>query len=191
MQIDRKLNLVIPVETEKGEVLVHSMPIGVATFRRYYREIGRTFASIHNEGLGVAAGPRVAAYLLETVSRETGTWEGEGGVEQGLMAEIRRLTNAIVPKAGGGTEIIPWQQVASNKLIDEEDVGEVENAIVFFTVAWSMWRRDVRAIMMTGAANLWGARLESSSITELQGSSQTSIAVASSGEKVTPSSIPH
>lgn len=186
MKIDKRLNLVFPVETARGEITVHSEPIQALTFKRYFLEISKTFAAIHNEALGITAAPRVAKLMLERVAAE-GSQDGGAGVTVGLLPEIRRLTNVVMP---GGGETVPWQEVVDGKLIDEDDIEEVENAIVFFIVASAMYPKSDRRTMLTGATRLWGGRVESLSFTELAASLRTSTAPASSGEKAKASSIP-
>ena len=76
MKIDKKLNLVIPIETDDGTLYVHSMPIRREIFDTYFLVLSKTFAAIHGEGLGEIAGPRVAALILKKIAMDTGMWEG-------------------------------------------------------------------------------------------------------------------
>ena len=73
MEINRKLNLVVPIERESGEVYVHSMPIGRQVFERYFLVISKAFASIFQEGLNFYSGPRIAAMMIRQVATEGGT----------------------------------------------------------------------------------------------------------------------
>ena len=184
--LDRKLNLVIPVATDKGEALVRSAPISAAFFKQHFLAISKTFSLLHSEGLGVTAAPRVAAMMLERVERDLAGVADDQAIPSAIMDEVRRLTMVTMP----GGEQVPWAQVVSGKLLTDDDVAEVENAIVFFIVASSMYhRRDVEE-MVGGAAKLWNARLESSGTTASPTSSQTSKETASSGATVKPSAIP-
>lgn len=187
MALDRKLNFIVPVETDKGEALVRSAPLSSSFFRQNFLVISKTFARLHGEGLGITTAPRVAAMMLERVERDLiGVSPDDPAPPSPVMNEIRRLTNVELPDHG----LVPWAQVVSSKMFSEEDVEEVENAIVFFIVASSMYhRRDVEE-MIGGAARLWNARLESSSITVSPTSSPTSKETASSGATAPPSAIP-
>lgn len=189
MKIDRRLNLVIPVDIENGTVYVHSTPIRQEVFDAYFMEIAKTFSAIYGEGLGMLAGPRVAANVLKKVATELNRWDGPAGVERGLMAEIRRLSNVIAP-SGNGWAPLPFDQAVKQGLLDAADVAEVENAIVFFTVVSFMHRRaEVREIL-EGAAQLWGAQVESSSVTEFTASLPISTPPENSGATIQPSSVP-
>lgn len=187
MTLDRKLNFVVPVETDKGEALVRSAPLSSSFFRQNFLAISKTFARLHGEGLGITTAPRVAAMMLERVERElAGVGPDDPSPASPIMNEVRRLTNVELPGHG----LVPWAQVVSGKILSEEDVEEVENAIVFFIVASSMYhRRDVEE-MIGGAARLWNARLEFSGTTASLTSSPTSKETASSGATDRPSAIP-
>lgn len=176
-KINRRLHLVIPVEQEGRTLYVHSTPLGAEVFDSFFLPLAKTFAAINGEGLGVLAGPRVAAHVLKAVSTRLGIWESDdpadATVKIGVMAEIRRLTNVFVPGLTGW-QMLPLDTVVSNKTIDAEDASEVENIITFFTVIWLMHKKGVREQVMTGAAELWGGQLTSSSCTAFRDSLPTS-----------------
>lgn len=155
MKIDNKLNLVIPIESEESEIFVHSAPITASTFDRHYLVLARVFAQIMGFGLDIVGGPRIAYNLLRDAAIETKTWEGPAGVEAGLMREIERLTNVVIKK-DGRWETITYDEAVKDQ-IDEEDVSEVRNALVFFTVLSHMVRRKERQKAIASAVNLWGA----------------------------------
>ena len=192
MKINQKLNVVIEMEDEGGTSYVHAEPISAQTFERYYKVIAKTFAAIHGGGLGSVAGPRVASLLLKDIATDLGLWEdgedGSGvkiaGVQSGLMNEIRRLANVIALK-DGKWQTIPLQEAVDKKLMNPEDLKEVENAIVFFTVYSSMMRRPIRRAMMMGAAEVFGAQITSLNSTEFAASLPTSTGTANTGEKAT------
>jgi hypothetical protein len=190
MRIDRKLNLVVPVERD-GEkpIYVYSAPIGQDVFDAYFLPISKTFSAIYAEGLNVMAGPRVAAMLLKQISKDLNIWEGDDGVEIGLMGEIRRLCTVAAPTPTGWDRI-PLEVAVSRGLLDAQDVSEVEGAITFFIVASAMHKRSDLKGILGGMARLWGAQLSSSSFTEFVSSLPTSTPADSSGETATPSSTP-
>ena len=191
LKIDKKLNLVLNVEREDGSLLhVHSTPIPHSVFERYFMVMSQAFNQIFAGGIGSVTGPRVAAMMLRRMAERSGEWEGPEGVEHGLMGEIRRLTNVSVPAPNGGWQVQPLDLVISQGLIEEEDLSEVMNAIVFFILVSSINRRQERATTLETLARFWGGQLVSSNITEFNASLRTSTPAESSGAKVTPSSMP-
>jgi hypothetical protein len=172
LTISEKLHLVIPIYGDDGETItayVHSAPISREVFDAHYLLIAQTFSAIHAEGLGIIAGPRVASLLLHDVARKK---RDEIGA-LALMNEIRRLSNVMVREATGWAPL-PFQEVVDRKLISEDDLSEVANALVFFIVTSAMQRRADLKEMMDGAARLWGARTSSSDFTGFAASLATS-----------------
>lgn len=180
MEINRKLNFVVPIERDGSTLYAHATPISREVFENYHLVIAKTFSKIYNEGLGFSAGPRVAAMLLKQTAIETGVWgnrqDGTAGVEAGLLGEIRRLTNVIALGPNGWAPF-PFAEAIAKGLVDADELSEVENAIVYFTVASAMHRKAELTAILAGAANLWGAQVTSSNTTEFAASLQTSIAI--------------
>lgn len=189
MKINRSLNLVIPVTDDDSVLYVHSTPIGREVFERYYLIIGKVFSAIYSEGLTVVAGPRVAYLVLKELARKAGP-AAERDVQQGLIAEIHRLTNVCI-MGSTGWEVLPFQTVIDREMLDEDTIAEVESAIVFFIVNSALHKRGVKQTMLEMTVDLFGWQLTSSNVTEYRNSLPTSTATANSGETVTQSSIPH
>jgi hypothetical protein len=189
MKIDRKLNLVIPLyrEGEDPYAYVHAMAISREVFEKYHLVIARTFASLHNNGLDYVAGPPVAAMMLKSEAEKMGSWEGPSGA-QGLLAEIRRLSSVLSPTPRGW-ESVPLQDAVDQDFLDSDDVSGVENALIFFTVASSMYPRQVLKIVLEAVGKLWGARTESLSCMDFAASLTTSNRGGNTGERETQSSI--
>lgn len=211
MKIDKRLNLVVPIYGEDRPVLdkdnkpivtdgkpvtfmpvvayVHSVPLSEEVVDRYFMVIAQTYSAIFTRGLGVAGGPAVAMRLLRQVAKEQGVWadnpaQGVVGVENGLIGEIHRLTNVLVPGGpGGGWQAVPLGVAVDRNFIAAEDRTEVENAIAFFIVASAVLNRSMRRPMLEAASELWGAQITSSTSTELAISLGTSIVTDSSGAK--------
>jgi hypothetical protein len=185
--IDRNVNLVIPIYGDDGDTVVawvHSVPIGREVFDAYYRVIGRVYAAIHGDSidaLGPTAGPKMAALLLRDEARRMGVWEGPAGVENGLVNEIKRLTNVAAP-GPKGWETMPYGDAIRLKKIDPDDAGEVDNAIVFFTVGWWVYPKSKRSLALTGAARLWSGHSTSLSVTEFAAGSPTSTPVENTAD---------
>lgn len=177
MKIDRSLNLVIPLGDGGKARYVHSSPISVEVFEAHYAIIAKAFAGIYDSGLGITAGPRVAALILKTAAKQIGAESDYAA----LMNEVRRLTN-VVTLDGGQWQTVPLHQAIEGKLLDPEEVSEVENAVAFFIIAWAMHKRDARRAILDGALRLWDGQLESSNCTEFTLSLKTSTPDASSGE---------
>jgi hypothetical protein len=163
------MNLVLEVERADGTVVfVHSVPISREVFKRYYKVIGRAFSDIVSN-VGYVMGPRVGALSIRSAAEELGV---ASDVERGLLAEIKRLTNVAIP-TDKGWERLPYHEVESRKLLDADDLEEVENAVAFFTLASSATpSRERRSLGSSG--NFLGSRIVSSDFTEFASSLPTS-----------------
>src|SRR3974390_2966819 len=134
VKLNRKLNLVMSVDTDSGPVHIHSTPIGREVFEDNFLAISRAFTAVYTNGLGPVTGPRVAALLLKQEAQTLGVWER---TQQSLMAEIYRLTNVIAPGATGW-EQMPFDVAKKRGILDDSAASEVENCIVSFTCASSI-----------------------------------------------------
>lgn len=151
LQIDRRLNLVVPVDTGSGEIYVHSVPISRVVFERYFEEMSVAFARIYTAGHTPATASRVGAMMLRKIARESGTLDGPEGIEKGLFGEIRRLTNLVLPAAAlpapagalpaVGWTTVPYEDAVRLGYVSEDDAAEVENILAFFTVASALHNR--------------------------------------------------
>ena len=206
MRIDRKtLNLVIPITdgvktvkdpktntekvVDKVVAYVHAAPISRDIFELYFLPLSQTFAKIYSDGLGVVAGPRVAALLLKKTAQDMGMWEGPGGVEAGLVQEIKRLANVLIATDKGWEERPYYQAVQAGEL-SPDDASEVDNALAFFTVVSAIHKKSELPLILEGAARLWGAETTSFNCTEFKNSLTTSTPPAPSGPKAPALSIP-
>lgn len=176
MAINRKLNLVIPVEQDDKTIYVHSIPISQAIFEEHFFVLSKTFAAIYAGGLNWHTGPRVAYMMLKRVAEELQVWSQ---VEGTLVAEFKRNTMVIIP----GKDQMPFEEAIQKNLLDATDTSEVLNAITFFMVNSVMLSKSQAPAQLEQAARLWGARITSLSSTEFANSLPTSTEGASSGEK--------
>ena len=190
MRIDERLNLIIPIEYAGGTAYAHAMPLSREVFETHFFILSKTFAAIYAEGLSHIAGPRVAALLMKRIAVAAKIWDGPSGVEQSLVAEMRRLTSVILPTSAGW-ETVPYHEVVERGLIDADDISEVENALTFFIVASAMHQRKELPTILGGAARIWGAQISSLSITAFAASLPTSKETGSSGATDQAPSIPH
>ena len=182
MKLNRQLNLVIPVYAEDGETeraYVHSVPVSTEIYTAHWRVLSRTFSDIITSGL-MPVGARVAAKMLEDVSRELGAWDGANGARSTLLPEIHRLTNVIVP-GDKGWNTLPLEDAVKTGALDKDDADEIEGTLVFFTAGSHLFMRANRAEMLTGAVASWGGRIVSSSCTDFLASLPTSTSAANSG----------
>lgn len=205
MKIDKKLNLIIPisdgtiqteidgklVEQENIIAWVHSTPISKETFERYYLVISKTFSLIHSQGLNAITGPRVAALALKEVAnslppKDDGAetfWDGPSGVQVGLMAEIGRLTNVFIFGQGEGWIQVPFSEAKSKGYLTGDDCSEVENALVFFTVASSMYPKKHLDSILKVSTGIWGGQVSLLGCMEFKNSLPTSTTAGSIGVK--------
>jgi hypothetical protein len=179
--LNRKLNLVLSVETENGPVHVHSSPIAREIFEDNYLVISRAFTAVYTNGLGPVTGPRVAALLLREEAKKLGVWER---TQQSLMAEIYRLTNVIAP-GDGGWETMPYDIAKKRGVLDEDSAAEVENCIVYFICASSIHLRAEMAVALEGLNTLWSAQTTLSNCTEYMRSLPISTQEENTGENQT------
>lgn len=178
MKINKKLNLVIPFE---GGV-IHAMPISRMVFEKYYRVIAQTFAEMYSPGAAALSGPKIAALLLKDVAVKFDAWEGDEGVERGLMNEIRRLSNvAIVGNEGWQT--FTYYDACKQSLLDEDQVAEIESLLVFFMCVSSMQKQRETEVILGMVNALWGSQTTLLAFTEYINSLRTSTGEGNSGEK--------
>lgn len=183
LRINERLNLVIPVYSDDDTVSawVHSTPISREAFEANFRLISKTFAAIQGEGLGELAGPRVASLLMREIARSMVGPDGDAdGMTRDFLNEIRRLSSVISPGASGW-ESMPLDDAAARKMLSDDDMSEVLNAVVFFTVASAMLPRTKAHAILPGAARLWGAQTSLLAATAWAASLRTSTATANSG----------
>lgn len=189
MRINKKLNLVIPVDSETGTIYVHSTPVAYEVFEQYYLPLSKTFANLFSQGLGVLASPRVAYLALKSVSEEMGLWNGSSGVFAGFVNEFIRLSN--VAKIGAnGWETIPLHVALQKGVIDEEASREVLSAITFFTLVVLMNRPKQAEVMMEAVNGLWQTETTFLDFTEFLTSLRTSTEEENTGEMANTLSVP-
>lgn len=191
MKLNEKLHLVVPVYADADAAdpqhYVHSAPISREIFEANFLLLSKTFTAIHAEGLGEIGGPRVACLVMREVAKRMRDEERC----QALMNEIRRLTN-VLTRDGARWVMMPFQDAMDRKIIDGDDLSEVENAIVFFTVLTVMHPRRTLATYLNGAVSLWGAQTSPLDCSAFGASLPISTATDNTGATPIPaSSVPH
>jgi hypothetical protein len=177
-KLNRKLNLVMSVETGDGTVHIHSVPIGREVFEDNFLVISRAFTAVYTNGLGPVTGPRVAALLLKQEAETLGVWPK---TQQSLMAEIYRLTNVIAP-GPTGWETMPFDVARKRDILTDDEAAEVENCIVYFTCASSVHLKAELTVAMEGLRTLWNAQTTLSNATEYTRSLPISTQEETTGE---------
>lgn len=189
LRVNKALNLVVPVESDAGTIYVHSTPLRREVFEKYFLVISKTFSAIYSEGLSVISGPRIALLMLRKIAVDAGVWDGVGGVENGLLNEIRRISNVLVPTESGWA-LRPFQDVLSSGLLSEDEIDEVEGTIVFFICASAIHRKADLGRMLDHLQELWGTQTTLLNCTEFKSSLPTLTAPETTPETVKQSSIP-
>lgn len=195
-RLDKKLNLVFPITHQDKLMYIHSMPIRRETFEQYFLVISKTFAEIYKQDLQLFAGPRICALMLKQVAKETlrvdgrTWWEGPDGVEAGLINEIHRLTNVVCTDESGRWVTMPYEDAVIHRIIDEDDIQEVEGVLAFFTVNYAIHKREIAWGILTSGGELWGWQITSSGLPEFRASLTTLTQEDSTGETGTALSIP-
>lgn len=194
--INKKLNIVLPIqrgtktieievevdgkpEKQSQEVpniigYVYAIPLSTGAFEMNFDLLGRTFTRITTGGFGAVAGPRGAAIIMRKIDKDAA---------QPLLDEMMRSTMFASLSSNKGWVQMPLTEAIQRKFIDEDESSEVENALAFFIVASSMYKKSENREAMLGLASLWGALPISSNFTEFLGSLQTSTEAALSTEK--------
>jgi hypothetical protein len=181
ISINKKLNLVLPVETDKGKIWVHSVPLLRDVFESNYMLLTRTLSNLYGNGIGPAMAPRVARLVLRDTAKEM---DDTTDISNNLMNEIYRMTNVLMPSSNGaGWEMHTYYEVKSKKLVDDETLSEVENAIIYFIVASAVHLRSELPMAYQGLKQIWKAETTLLDITEYGNSLKMSITEENIGEK--------
>jgi hypothetical protein len=181
VSINKKLNLVIPLDTGTVKIWIHSMPISREVFESNYMLLTKTLANLYANGVGSTFATRIAALSLKDVAKEMSD-EGQD-ISVNFIQEINRLTNVLMP-GNNGWQTIPFVEVKNKKLIDEQLLSEVENAIVYFTVASAIHLRSELSMVYQSLKSVWNAQTSLLNVTEFANSLQTSKTSENTGEKI-------
>jgi len=160
VKIDRNLNLVMQVQTEKnGLVYIHSSSISRSVFEQFYLELGKVFSqcfdSVNQAHLALSA-PQLAYPALKSIAQKAGNWDGAGGVKFGLVNEIIRLTNVAV-STEQGWETIPFDIAVKKEVLNEDEEAEALSSLIFFTAISKVAPKDLKSsfLEMAGALRNW------------------------------------
>jgi hypothetical protein len=176
-KLNRKLNIVLELDGEKGKISIHSTPISKGVFEDNYLVISRTFTAIYANGLGPMAGPRVAALMLKDEAKKIDAVDKTIS----LLAEITRLTNVVVP-GENGWETLPFDVAKKRGALDEDNASLAENFIVYFMCASSIHLRGELAVATDVLKTVWGVLHTSLNATEYMRSLPTLTQDENTGE---------
>jgi len=183
--INKALNLVLPIypftedatKVAQPYAYIHSAPIMSETFDMYCEPLGSAYNSIIASEIGQAA-PLMAKQLIVKAAQRMGLYEDNNrirppyiGIENGLFAEIHRLTNIITKNKEGSWTTKMWEDGKND--LDPDDLRDAESAICFFTVASHLYPRRDRRIFLTVGLGMFGGRLESLNCTAFAASLRT------------------
>ena len=192
MKIDRNLNLVMQVQTEKaGLIYIHSASISRSVFEQFYLELGKVFSqcfdSVNQAHLALSA-PQLAYPALKSIAQKAGNWDGAGGVKFGLVNEIIRLTN-VVFAGENGWESIPLDTAVKREILDEDEEAEALSSLVFFTAISKVAPKDLKNSFLEMAGSLRNWELTSSDVMAYITGLPTLTKKGSTGKKVKESSL--
>jgi hypothetical protein len=192
MKINKKLNLIMPLETEEaGIIYIHSSPIGKEVFETYYAELGKVFSQcidLGNQAHLILTAPQLAYSALKSIAIKENRWEGQGGIKFGLVNEIIRLTNVLIAKENGW-ESIPFDLAIKREILTEDEEYEILSAIVFFTAISKVAPKDMKVpfLEMVGASRNW--EISSLDVTEYMNGLPILTKKENTGKKAKQSSI--
>jgi hypothetical protein len=188
--LNKKLNLVIPIDRDDGSTLyVHSVPISRETFVHYWRVMTVAFQDLERLGNASMTAPKTAMICLEEHAKAGNVWEGDDGVEHGLLGEIRRLTNVILPGPRGWETMMLTDALSAN-LITQDDIDEVEGAIVFFTLSSALAPKAILKQKLDLTNGWWASQATPLNSSEFARGLPTLTATGSTGVTAKPSSTP-
>ena len=178
--INKKLNLVLPIDTDSGKIWVHSVPLSREVFESNYLLLTKTLSNLYVNGIGPSFAPRITRLVLKDTAKEM---DDENDVSVNLMNEIFRLTNFLMPTHNGPWQTIPFAEVKMKKLVDEQILAEAENAIVYFIVASALHLKSEMQMAYQGLKNSWSAQTTLLNVTEYGNSLLTLTTQDNTGEK--------
>lgn len=196
-KIDKRLNIVLEVDRPgTHSFFVHSMPITRAVYKQHSVLFAQTISYIYQKNIGAGVCARIALDAMrDMVKKEDAAagpdvMTGQNEVEKLVLPMIWQRTNVVVPTEQGWQQI-PFDEVVQRQLIDEDDLDEVENYLVFFTVAsWTHAYAQLKASIYPIWENS-GARLTSQNSTEYMRSLPTlKPAGTTNGSPVATASLP-
>lgn len=181
MRLDKKLNLIIPIDRDDGtRVHIYHTPISRDVYTQYFRVLNMTGTQIYADDLSFFGGPESAFLMLKEISQNTtrpngsgSWWDGENGVEKGLIEEIWRKTQ-VLNLGPSGWDLVPFDMAIArgpkgewqSDILSEDEASEVSGSLIFFTCSVFMRQNPVISRGLLAAAALLDWQLSSLSLTD-------------------------
>ncbi|MCO4880236.1 hypothetical protein [Paraburkholderia caribensis] len=172
-KLDRNLNFVLPLESG---AIAYIRPLKRFVFDANYLALAKVYSAIQEQDM-MSTGGSIAARMLRDLEKN------QGFDAQSVLIEIRRMTTVAV-KGANGYETPMLEDALSQGLVDEDDVAEIENFMVFTTAASYLTgskERAARVIQFT--AGMRNVETTSLALTDYLSSSATLKTVGNSGAK--------
>jgi hypothetical protein len=179
IKLERDLSIVFALE---NGTVVYSKPVARAVFERNYLALAKVYSTIQEQGL-ITTGSSIAARMLKEL-------EANGQVDAGLfLANIHQRTmiaTYVDPNTEGGVGSYEQHMMADairKGLIDDDDVAEIENLLVFTIAASYLSGSKANAArILKWSLGMRNAQRTSSNFTDFLNSLLTSMREDSSGE---------
>lgn len=160
MRLTKGMNFAFEVQSEDhGTIHVHTTPIARVTFEAHFMELKAAFDACFNANdpmSFVTSGPRIAYAALKAASIRAGTWEVPKGtknapttVQDGLIAELIRLTSVSIASDGEGWKSMGMSTAIAREILDDESHYEILGILCFFCSASRAGPRDLVEGMLT------------------------------------------
>lgn len=182
MRMQKNLSLTFPVDLPDGSIgHIYSLPISRSVFETYYAELGavftKCFAGDDAKHIALSA-PQLCLPALKQVARDMGTWDTPGGVQAGLINELKRLTSVAYVGASGW-ETMPLDICIKRDIVDEDTESEVLSALCFFSAISRVAPKNLAGTFLQMAGSLRNWQTTASTFTEHLDSLPTSTPVES------------
>lgn len=178
MRLTKDLRFASKIDTlAHGIVHFYSAQISRDVFDQFFAELGDVVGyvtNLSNPADLVRVAPQMCFAALKSAAIRRGTWatlrDKDGkqttptGVEDGLIAEIERLT-LIAYTSPDGQRQIPLTLACSNGILDEDDRREILAEIVFFTAVSRAAASGLRDTLLESAGKFRGWAYSSESFT--------------------------
>lgn len=132
-KLDRKLNITATIDAANGPFHIHSMPVNRRVFEDNFELLAAVHARLNQPGMTARTSPAVARMALLKAAKEMDL-QAEAQI---VIAEIRRLTHVCYSSATGIYQFMPVASAIADKIIDEDDLADIDSYLIFFTlVSW-------------------------------------------------------
>ncbi|MXV36817.1 MULTISPECIES: hypothetical protein [unclassified Saccharibacter] len=178
--INEALNLVVPLSDDRGHV--YCPPLSREAFEQCWKLFARTWSVLESDDLGITTGSAVAALALKECAESGAANDMEK--YHAVMAEIRRNTTFIGATSEGFTPV-PLATAEKKGWLQEDDRYDVENIIVFFTVASALLPKKRQGRILHFLTLLRDVEASSLTVTQYLDSLRNSTKDDATGETVT------